>query len=153
MRLFILAAAASLLAACASQTAYQARSEDNRYGYAETQLEPNRVRISFNGNTMTDRETVDTFLLYRAAESTLEHGYDYFVVLNHNVAENSRYESTGAARPRFGGVSYREVSNYNAVADIAMFHGRKPPLLADAYDARAIQVNLQGRVMHAGAQE
>ena len=67
MRSFLFAAAAGLLAACATQTPYQSASTERAYGFQEQWIEDNRVRITFRGNTLTDRETVETYLLYRAA--------------------------------------------------------------------------------------
>jgi hypothetical protein len=39
-------------------------------GYSEQQIENNRFRVQFAGNSLTDRKTVETYLLYRAAELT-----------------------------------------------------------------------------------
>lgn len=149
MRLLIVAAAAALAAACATQSPYQARSEDSRYGYAELQVQPNRVRISYNGDTLTPRETVETYLLYRAAEATLERGFDYFVIVAHDADENTRYEAMGG-RPRFG-VTYREISNHTAMAEIVMFEGDQAPPLANVYDARAVRQTLESRVITAAS--
>lgn len=168
MRMLALAAVAGLLAACATATPYQP-SESAGYGFHEQTIENNRVRITFRGNTLTDRETVETYLLYRAAEVTLQNGQDYFVVANRDTEEHSRLQSDGfgnsrygfsywAFRPR-GGWSpwydpfwdepsrYREVTRYEAIAEIAMFSGRKPANDPDAFDAREVQSNLQGRVV------
>lgn len=151
MRIFIVAAAAALATACAAQApTYQSRMDGGRYGYAEMQVQPNRIRISYNGDTLTPRETVETYLLYRAAEATLERGYDYFVIAAHDVNETSRFESTGV-RPRLGGLSYREISSHDAMAEIIMFEGNAPPALANAYDARAVQQSLAARVAGAAA--
>ena len=146
MRILILAALAGLAAGCAAQSSYQARSENGRYGYAEVQVQPNRVRISYNGDTLTPRETVETYLLYRAAEATLERGFDYFVIVAHDTDENTRYESMGV-RPRLGGVTYREVSNHTAMAEIVMFEGGEAPPLANVYDAQAVRQSLASRVV------
>jgi hypothetical protein len=145
MRVLILAALAGLASACATQPTYQAREPGERYGYAEMQVQPNRVRISYNGDTMTPRETVETYLLYRAAETTLQRGFDYFVIVGHDVDETTRFESDGI-RPRMG-TSYREISNHNAMAEIVMFEGAEPPPLANVYDARAVQQSLQARIV------
>lgn len=168
MRMLALAAVAGLLAACATATPYQP-SESAGYGFREQTIENNRVRITFRGNTLTDRETVETYLLYRAAEVTLQNGQDYFIVANRDTEEHSRLQSDGfdsgrygfsywAFRPR-GGWSpwydpfwdepsrYREVTRYEAIAEIAMFSGRKPANDPDAFDAREVQANLQGRVV------
>ncbi len=47
-------------------------------GYSEQQLEPNRWRVTFSGNSLTDRRTVENYLLYRSAELTLSQGFDWF---------------------------------------------------------------------------
>jgi len=145
MRTLILAVLAGLAAGCATQPTYQARSEDSRYGYAEMLVQPNRIRVSYNGDTMTPRETVETYLLYRAAETTLEHGFDYFAIVAHDADEDSRVEMMG--RPRFGGISYREISNHTAMAEIVMFQGDEAPPIANIYDARQVQQSLQSRII------
>lgn len=167
MRIVMLAAVAGLLAACATATPYQPASTD-RYGFNEQRIENNRVRITFRGNTLTERETVETYLLYRAAEVTLESGHDYFIVADRDTEERTRLQATGPRRSRFAfdywyfsprrgwspwydpfwdePSSYREVSRYEAVAEIAMFNGTKPENNPDAFDARDVQRNLQGSI-------
>jgi hypothetical protein len=148
MRILIMAAAAALATACASQTPlYQSRDDGGRYGYAELQLEPNRIRVTYNGDTLTARETVETYLLYRAAETTLQRGFDYFIVTSANIEEDSEYQDMGGAGPRMRGASFHEVSRHNAAADILMFEGEKPASLANAYDARAVQQSLEQRII------
>lgn len=173
MRMLMLALAAGLLSACASATPYQAAGE-SRYGFEETRIETNRVRITFRGNNLTDRETVETYLLYRAAEVTLESGRDYFIVANRDVERETRLQSVGPATSRFAfdywyfsprrgwspwydpfwaePASYREVTRYEATAEIAMFDGSKPANDPNAYDAREVQQSLQGRVVRPPAQ-
>jgi hypothetical protein len=46
------------------------------YGYSEQQIEDNRNRVTFAGNDRTSSDAVQNYLLYRAAEVTLDHGYD-----------------------------------------------------------------------------
>lgn len=168
MRTLLTAALAGLLAACATATPYQPAVSD-RYGFDEQRIETNRMRITFRGNTLTERETVETYLLYRAAEVTLQQGYDYFIVANRDTEERSQLRATGPYRPRFGfdywyfsprrgwspwydpfwgePTSYREVTRYEAVAEIAMFRGEKPAADPNAFDAREVQTNLQGRIV------
>ena len=62
---------AAALAGCATTTAYQPRTANSAQGYADTRLEDNRFRVTFSGNTATSRETVETYLLYRAAALAL----------------------------------------------------------------------------------
>jgi hypothetical protein len=170
MRRLVLAAVAALLAACATATPYQ--PADGDYGFSEQQIENNRLRITFRGNTVTDRETVETYLLYRAAELTLQNGHDYFVVATRATEEHSRLQGTGPYYPGFAysyryfspyrgwspwydpfwydpwaSSSYREVTRYEAVAEIAMYDGQKPADDANAFDAREVQAHLQGRIV------
>jgi len=166
----MLAVAAGLLTACATATPYQpgAGGTPGAYGFTEQQIESNRTRITFRGNTLTDRETVETYLLYRAAEITTQGGFDYFIVANRDTEGHSRLQSVGPRSPRFGfdywyfsprrgwspwydpfwaePSSYREVTRYEAVAEIAMFRGQKPADDPNAFDAREVQQNLQGRI-------
>ena len=63
-----------MLAACGQPTPYQPATAG--YGYREQQIEDNRYRVSFAGNDLTTADTVQNYLLYRAAELTLGEGYD-----------------------------------------------------------------------------
>lgn len=151
MRMLLLAAAFAGFATSAFAervTTYQpAAATRGRSGYEETQIDRNRVRVQFSGNPGTERETVEVNLLYRAAETTIARGFDYFVVIDHNVETTSEYESNGVrAGPRLASTSYREVASHKAMADIAMFYGQRPPLVANAYDARTVQANLVSRI-------
>ncbi len=93
-----LIAACSLLAACATATPYQeaTRSGD---GYENQQIETNRWAISFSGNSLTDRQTVETYLLYRAAELTKNSGYDHFQIVTRETDAETSFTSTGFASP------------------------------------------------------
>lgn len=166
MRTLALIASLGLLAACATATPYQPAAADS-YGFEEQRIENNRLRITFRGNTVTERETVETYLLYRAAELTLAGGFDYFVVAERDTDEISRLQSTTPRYSRFAHYyyspfygwrpwydpfwdepsSYREITRYEAIAEIAMFSGRKPAEDANAFDAREVQANLQGRIV------
>ena len=58
------------LAACATPTPYQPNvpGQGSYGGYSEFRVEPDRFRVNFQGNTLTSRETVEGYLLFRAAE-------------------------------------------------------------------------------------
>lgn len=102
MRKFFALAALALLSACATATPYQPSATATGYGYSEQQIEPNRARVSFRGNAITDREQVETYLLFRAAELTVEKGFDYFVVANRDTdARTRRYVERDPFYPRF----------------------------------------------------
>jgi hypothetical protein len=153
MRTFILAAALGALAACATQTPYQPKTGSAGYGFAETEIESNRVRITFSGNTETDRETVETYLLFRAAEATLTRGYDYFIVVDRDALAHTDYQAMGGIRPRFGGIgaSFEEVSRHDVAADVAMYRGEKPSDIPNAYDARQVRERLEALIVRPDA--
>jgi hypothetical protein len=146
MRIAILlaAAAAGLATACASTaTPYQAAGKSG-YGFIETQLEANRARLSFSGNSSTELQTVKRYVLYRAAELTLQRGYDYFIIMDRGVDVSQEYRVSGPIRPRLGGGTLEQSdASYEQIADVTMFKGAKPAILPNAYDARDIKANLE----------
>lgn len=93
-------AALAVLGACATATPYQQATNSNG-GYENQQIESNRWAISFTGNTLTDRQTVETYLLYRAAELTKQNGYDHFQIVTRETDAQSRFVSTGFSSPFF----------------------------------------------------
>lgn len=149
------------LSACGTYgpTPYQSVSDGQ--GYAETQIEPGRYRISFKGNSLTDRETVENYMLYRAAELTLQQGFDTFTIANRDTDREDRVRQWGGYAgtrfsyayfvPRYGWVGawepywtptrYDQVTRYDAFAEILMSRGPKG---ADpnAFSARDVSINL-----------
>jgi len=91
-RLRPLAAAAglALLAGCATPTPYQPLGAGSRAsgGYSSVRIAPNRFMVSFAGNSLTSRQRVETYLLYRAAELTVEEGYDGFAIVERATDRN-----------------------------------------------------------------
>lgn len=92
---------ALLVAGCATETTYRPATGSgfNRTGYSERQVETNRFLVNFAGNSVTDRDTVERYLLFRAAELTLKNGYDYFVTVDRQTDRQARTFST----PGMGG--------------------------------------------------
>ena len=156
--------AALALAACASETPYAPRSDGSGFGFSEQSIESNRYRITFRGNSLTSRETVENYLLYRAAELTLQKGFDYFVVVEDDTEKTSTFRGTrfrndpffygrGRAFPYYGygyrfgpgfdDIDIRESRRYTAIAYILMYKGQKSGERA-AYDARQVRDNLRG---------
>jgi hypothetical protein len=80
------------LGACVSPTPYQpiVKSGFSAGGYSETRIEPNRWRVTFAGNAMTARDTVEGYLLFRAAELTLQNGDDWFSIDDRHTDDKSR---------------------------------------------------------------
>jgi hypothetical protein len=147
------------LAGCATATPYQAMHDD--YGYSEQKLENNRYRVWFAGNSKTPRETVENYVLYRAAELTLANGYDYFL-MSARSTEGERDRSSGI---RFGiggfsfgshsgvslgvgsGTSLGGKANYYGQADIALMKGKKPANDPTAFDAHELKANLEPSIV------
>jgi hypothetical protein len=96
-----LATSTLLVAGCATETRYRPATGQGFYrtGYSDRQVEPNRFLVSFAGNSVTSRDTVERYLFFRAAELTLQQGYDYFVMADRDTNLQSRTYST----PGFGG--------------------------------------------------
>ena len=86
------------LAGCVQPTPYQPVVDG--YGYSEQQIEDNRYWVRFAGNQRTPAATVQNYWLYRIAELTLDHGYDYFTVVDRNLERSTTYEGTAQLEPR-----------------------------------------------------
>jgi hypothetical protein len=85
-------ALAAGLAACATPTPYQPNipGQATSGGYSEIRLEPNRWRVNFQGNSLTSRETVEGYLLFRAAELTVQQGFDWFSIVDRDTQRTTR---------------------------------------------------------------
>jgi len=102
-KLFAFATALALVAglsACTTATPYQpdprVTPQADRHGasggFSEAKLESNRFRVTFTGNSLTPRETVEGYLLFRAAELTLQNGDDWFgIVDRHTDRKDNAY--------------------------------------------------------------
>lgn len=99
-----LATSTLLVAACATETRYRPATGSGFYrtGYSDRQIEANRFLVSFAGNSVTSRDTVERYLFFRAAELTLQQGYDYFVMADRDTDLRSRTYSTGFGYGGFG---------------------------------------------------
>ncbi len=101
MKLFAFIAFGLLLfSACVTPTPYQS-AMDHGDGYSNQKIESNRWSISFSGNSLTDRQTVETYLLYRAAELTRDNGYDVFQIVSRETEGKSHMIATGYSSPFF----------------------------------------------------
>lgn len=160
--------AALLLSACATPTPYQpATGRHMTNGYSEQRIEDNRYAVTFAGNEFTSRQRVENYLLFRAAELTLQAGFDGFTMVNRATDPNMRTRVTHdpfgpgpwgywgpSWRYRYGGywrywdpwgydpfwandVDVRTVTSYEATAEIVMFKGRRPDD-PRSFDARQV---------------
>ena len=166
--------AAATLASCATPTPYQPlrSASDSQGGYASTQIATNRFRVGFTGNSMTSRDTVETYLLYRAAELTREQGYDWFEAVYRDTENRGRIvverpfgdgiygwwgPSWSYYNPGFGWrywspwdgdrffgdtVDVRQIDRYEATAEIVMHRGHAPADDPRAFSADDVLSNL-----------
>lgn len=137
-------------------------------GYSQVQTESDRFRVSFSGNSLTPRATVESYLLYRAAEITLQSGHDHFRIVEQDLEPTTRYYDTvtsppgyygyyGRRSPRyphgqFSTVTSYPVTSYEAVANIIVFsdknQSRKEPASDDhTYNARDVIKRLEPRIV------
>lgn len=159
-------AAAIFLAACVTATPYQPSAGGiNSYGYQDTRLETGKHRVSFRGNTSTDRATVENYILLRAAELTLQDGLGHFIVLDEDEGGRRNFNSTGFnngfgggfgrggfSRRGFGGgfggtttSRTRERRIFDVSVIVQAFPGKKSPENYEAFNADEVAANLGGR--------
>ncbi len=165
--------ATTALGACATATPYQpnVRGQAVSGGFSEVRLESDRFRVTFAGNSLTRRETVERYLLYRAAELTVAQGGDWFSLVERQTDRKARtyvepdpFGRYGYWRPawRYYGprhgwrawdpwygdpfwadrIDVRTVERFEATAEIVVGRGPKPSGDPRAFDAREIMTNL-----------
>jgi hypothetical protein len=120
---------ALLMAACATPTPYQPMTLEG--GYTHTRLGANMLNVVFQGNAHTPWQTAENYALYRAAELSLESGFDYFVVVG----------GSSAASPVLAGGRPSYPSNTDGSPPMVSlivrgFSGEKPP--EPAFNARDV---------------
>ena len=98
------------LIGCATPTPYQPKptARSSVGGFSDTRLEADRYRVTFQGNTLTSRETVEGYLLFRAAELTVQSGYDWFSVAQRDTDKKTRTftQSDPFYNPWYGGMGF-----------------------------------------------
>jgi hypothetical protein len=159
----VFSAAALVLAwvsACAPEKPYFGpRGADHPTGYTDEKLDQNRYRVTYSGSSATNRETVENFLLLRAAQVTDQAGSHFFVFDMRDTKSHTTYFSDFPGwgdGPRFGGywhswaydgfddeVESRPVTRFQAYAEIV--------LLTDAQAAREPRaINAQSIIQRLG---
>ena len=170
-RLLLAATACLALAACATPTPYQPLNTrgPTTGGFSEIRVNPDRFRVSFTGNTLTSRETVERYLLFRSAELTLAEGHDWFALADRHTDRQSRtyysrdpfgydmwrpqwaylgrgrwvmWDPWGPSRFWADSVDVQRVDKYEASAEIFLGKGPKPANDPSAFDAREVVKNL-----------
>jgi hypothetical protein len=153
-RPLLLCLALIALGGCVSTpTIYQPAATPGAMGYAETPIEHDRWRVSFHGGSGANLQQVYDLALQRAAELTLDKGYDWF-----RVSDRHAEGQGGGVRPDvslgFGGADFGGHSAFGTgvglgfdfntgqavtvTLEILMGHG-PAPREPDAYDAHDLR--------------
>jgi hypothetical protein len=153
LRLSALAVAALLLAGCETAATYGPSTGHGAPGYSDQQLTANRYRVTFTGNSVTPRATVEDYLLLRSAEVTLNSGYHWFMFDTRDTQAKTTYHSDFVGWPGWRGygwywhtwpyepmgedVTTYPVTRYQAYAEIVLLtedQAKREPRAIDAQD-------------------
>lgn len=161
MRLILAAAAAAMLAACATAVGTAYGPVDSKgYGFTETRIEGDRYRVTFAGDGATPQAVVEDYALLRAAELALANGYDWFRVIGKSIdaqdkggvgigagVGTSSYGRRSAVGVGVGGdlgtVGARRF--FTTRLEVLMGEGEKPEG-AEVYDAQSVVDTIRGRM-------
>jgi hypothetical protein len=94
------------LSACATPTPYAPQQPGSYTGYTDQRLDQKRYRVTFTGNSVTRRETVEDYLLLRSAEVTLQSGFRYFVFDTRDTEAKTSYRSDFVGWPGWRGYGW-----------------------------------------------
>lgn len=157
----LIAVSALALSACASLAPYGPQQAERGQGFSEQRIESNRFRVTYNGvgaiGPVADRA------LFRAAQLTVDQGYEWFEVTQRWI--DGRPDSAGGVRPsvsvgagssRYGGYRASGVGvglgldlsgpqPTSTTLEIVMGRGPRPDR-PDAYDARGVQDAIRTRL-------
>ncbi len=157
----LIAVSALALSACASLAPYGPQQSAGGQGFNEQRIESDRFRVTYNGvgavGPVADRA------LLRAAQLTVDQGYDWFEVTQRWI--DGRPDSAGGVRPsvsigagsgRYGGWSTSGVGvglgfdlsgpqPTSTTLEIVMGRGQRPDR-PNAYDARGVQDAIRNRL-------
>jgi len=160
----IIAAATLALTGCATLAPYGPQTARNSQGYSEYRIESHRWRVTYNG--VGAPGPVADMALLRAADLTIEQGYEWFEVTQRYI--DGRPDSAGGVRPNvsvgYGGGSYGgRYGRYSSsgvgvgvgvniqapsptATTLEIVMGRGAPVAGShVFVAREVQQNLRGR--------
>lgn len=163
-RIAVVVALAAMLSACVTATPYQP-AQPRGFGYTEERLDQNRFRVTFRGNSLTTRETVEDYLLYRAAELTLQNGFSHFILVGRDTEAKTSYrywvdQYGGRGWFNHGFPGWRRsmwdrpwaydaqpVTTYSATAEIVLIKAARQDGEVRSFDAREVLVQVGPRVV------
>ena len=128
LRNLLVAASAVTLVACATATPYKPASAPGGFdGFSQQMIENDRARITFGGNSLTKRDTVENYLLYRSAEMAVERGFETFTLQERATEADTRVRvSPGIGSrfdPYFGYSFYRPAYGWSRPYAYSRFNG------------------------------
>jgi hypothetical protein len=150
------------LGACATATYYQPSQGGDAIGYADSRIEANRWRVSFQGGDGAPESQVSDFALLRAAELTVQNGYDWFRIVGRDGSEGPPHSassiSLGTGGATFGrhsgfgmglGTTIPVSGGPRIQRSIEIIAGKGPaPSDPDIYSARNILDTIGPRAPH-----
>lgn len=125
-------------------------------GYTDSRIDENTFSVSVDTNGFTSQQTTSMHGLYRAAELTVENGFDYFVIVSGSSGVTSMAMAIPGASTSntsvnvYGSTAYARTTTTvapttvvpmafpNSTLMIKTFKGSKPEGMSNAYDARAV---------------
>ena len=125
-------------------------------GFTDSRIDENTFSISVDTNALTSQQITSMHALYRAAELTVENGFDYFVITSDaNNSTSMAMAIPGSSTSNttintYGSTTYgRTTTTYapttvvpvvypNSTLTIKSFKGAKPDAAPNAYDARSV---------------
>lgn len=136
--------AASLLASCA--TGYQ--PSNGSTGYSDTQLQQDMFKVSYAGNAGTNHGMAKDMVLMRAAHLAMDHGFNYFVIVDSKPARTQaqrkaivsrkemREDIATGADSRFALQGFDLYDGKPEQTDIVKCYTTKPDTAEQVYEAK-----------------
>lgn len=115
----------AMLGACSTtQTAFTPfqAAIPGKFGFSEQRIETARYRVMFEGNSRTTRQRVEDSLLLRAANVTLENGYDWFQIVN-RATDPKTYQIHSPAIATSWGGGYGHYGGFSTMRSWSPRHG------------------------------
>lgn len=152
--LVLLAGVSATLSGCS--TTYGAIDAWNGGGVTAAPITSDTYRISAQGNSYTDANTIQDYAFLKAAETTLAASKTHFTIVSDRDSTTSTTQSTGGSLSNWGGfVSYNPGFNYDIVKpgqDITVrvwSPGPKDVLPPNTFNAQEVFDNINPRVKRA----
>lgn len=149
-----------LAAVCIALTLSACATPYGKYGllggFTDARIDDNTFSISVDTNGFTSQQTTSMQALYRAAELTVENGFDYFFIAsNANNSTSMAMAIPGSSTSNttinaYGSTAYARTTTTstpttvmpmvfpNSTLIVKSFKGTKPEGATNAYDARAV---------------